>query len=177
MKSILFLTAAGLALAQNFSGQPECATSCLSSAISAVGCKGEDIGCQCGAVTKAEIAASVAPCLMKACTDGSALLQAQSAGEAQCSSYLATAASNSASTTGSDTATSSGSETATSTTATITNTFTTTQTSTGTDAEGSATTGVETETITETSTSTGGAMGMMATPAIALLGVLGAVAM
>lgn len=150
-------------------------TSCLSSAISAVGCKGDDTGCQCGAVTKAEIAASAAPCLIKACTDAGALLQAQSAGEAQCSSYHATAVSNSASTTGSDAATSSGSKAVTSTT--ITNTFTTTETTTGTDAEGSATTGVETETITETSTSTGGAMGMMATPAIALLGVLGAVAM
>ncbi|KAL2133367.1 hypothetical protein VTI74DRAFT_2496 [Chaetomium olivicolor] len=187
MKPVLFLAAAGLTLAQNFSGQPDCATACLSSAISAAGCKGDDIGCQCGP-SQAKIAATAAPCLVQSC--GTLVLQAQSAGEAQCKSYFATAATHSATTTGTEsgttasaTTTSSTESITSSTVTTITGTLTSLTTSTGTNAEGSQTKATMTSvfTTTSTSTSTGGAAGVMATPAImgagALLGVLGAAAL
>ncbi|KAK4170502.1 hypothetical protein QBC43DRAFT_348982 [Cladorrhinum sp. PSN259] len=79
----------GLADSQNLSGQPACATSCIISAVQAAGCLPQDLSCQCGP-TKAVIGASAAPCLLAACT-GTELVQAQSAGNAQCSSYSATA--------------------------------------------------------------------------------------
>ncbi|KAG7291889.1 hypothetical protein NEMBOFW57_001913 [Staphylotrichum longicolle] len=86
---VLILTAFPLTLAQHLSGQPSCATACIISAISAAGCAPDDLGCQCGP-TQAVIGASAAPCLLASCA-GSQLLQAQSAGEAQCASYSATA--------------------------------------------------------------------------------------
>ncbi|KAL1842769.1 hypothetical protein VTJ49DRAFT_4254 [Mycothermus thermophilus] len=95
--SILLLAAAGIAMAQNFEGQPACATDCLNSAISAAGCAPDDIGCQCGP-TQSAIALSAAPCLLSAC-GGSELVQAQSAGEAQCKEYSATRAATDATTT------------------------------------------------------------------------------
>ncbi|ETS77808.1 hypothetical protein PFICI_09870 [Pestalotiopsis fici W106-1] len=91
MKSALILVGAALAVAQNFSGQPSCATSCLSVAITGAGCALDDAACQCGP-TQASIAASAAPCLLTACpvTD---LSQAQSAGAAACAAYSASAGS------------------------------------------------------------------------------------
>ncbi|KAK3985697.1 hypothetical protein QBC44DRAFT_153636 [Cladorrhinum sp. PSN332] len=80
----------GLAQSQNLSGQPTCATNCIISAVSAAGCAPQDLSCQCGP-TKASIGASAAPCLLASCT-GTELIQAQSAGNAQCSSFYATAA-------------------------------------------------------------------------------------
>jgi len=104
----------GVVLAQDLSGQPACAvsprmatelegymhitlllqtddyntqTSCIISAVSAVGCAPADISCQCGP-SKAAIGASAAPCLLQNCPL-SALGQAQSAGEAKCKSYSA----------------------------------------------------------------------------------------
>ena len=65
-------------------------TSCLISAVSAAGCAPADTGCQCGP-TRAVIAATAAPCLLAACTAADQLVQAQSAGNAVCSSYSATA--------------------------------------------------------------------------------------
>ncbi|KAK4465477.1 hypothetical protein QBC42DRAFT_248547 [Cladorrhinum samala] len=92
MKSLLpiaFLLL-GLTNAQNLSGQPDCATNCIISAVSAAGCAPQDTACQCGP-TKSIIGESAAPCLLASCT-GTQLIQAESAGEAQCSSYFATAA-------------------------------------------------------------------------------------
>lgn len=65
-------------------------TDCLISAISAAGCAATDVACQCGP-TQTAIGAAAAPCLLKACTQPSDLIQAQSAGAAQCSKFSATA--------------------------------------------------------------------------------------
>ncbi|KAH9988478.1 hypothetical protein F4779DRAFT_610975 [Xylariaceae sp. FL0662B] len=91
MKSTLILlaTAASLATAADFEGQPPCATPCLSSAIVEAGCDINDSGCQCGP-TQSAIAQYAAPCLIGAC-DMNELQQAQSAGAAACSKYSATA--------------------------------------------------------------------------------------
>ncbi|KAH6628271.1 hypothetical protein F5144DRAFT_301319 [Chaetomium tenue] len=167
MKTILFLlTATGIAFAQNLSGQPDCATACIISAISAAGCGASDLGCQCGP-TQSFIAASAAPCLLSSCT-GTQLIQAQSAGAAQCSSYSATAASNSATTTP---ATRNGVASSTSGTA-------------ATPAEGSETSAStpaptsESAGLNDSSSTSTGAAAAMATPAImgagALLGAIGA---
>ncbi|KAM7205287.1 hypothetical protein V8F33_001118 [Rhypophila sp. PSN 637] len=87
----IVLALVGAVMAQNMEGQPACATSCLISAISAAGCAPSDVGCQCGP-TQSVIGASAAGCLLKACTANPAdLIQAQSAGSAQCSKYSATA--------------------------------------------------------------------------------------
>ncbi|KAK4102900.1 hypothetical protein N658DRAFT_494964 [Parathielavia hyrcaniae] len=89
MKEIaFFLAAASVALAQNLSGQPSCATSCLISAISAAGCGPSDMSCQCGP-TQAAIGLGAAPCLLWSCS-ADELMQAQSAGSAQCSIYSVT---------------------------------------------------------------------------------------
>ncbi|KAL2268876.1 hypothetical protein VTJ83DRAFT_3722 [Remersonia thermophila] len=155
MKSlVLLVAAAGAAMAQNFEGQPACATGCLISAISAAGCAPDDIGCQCGP-TQSVIAVSVAPCLISACA-ASDLIQAQSAGEAQCRKYSATLASTDATTTPGTAAT----------------TTTTATTTTGPEA-----TGATAATAATTSSSTGAAAAV--TPAVvgagaALLGMLGA---
>ncbi|KAK3900537.1 hypothetical protein C8A05DRAFT_17168 [Staphylotrichum tortipilum] len=90
MKTLaLILAATSGSLAQNLAGQPDCATACIISAVSAAGCAPADIGCQCGP-SQSAIGASAAPCLLASCSI-SALLQAQSAGEAECASYSATA--------------------------------------------------------------------------------------
>ncbi|KAM7209764.1 hypothetical protein V8F20_000167 [Naviculisporaceae sp. PSN 640] len=85
----IILALAGAVMAQNFDGQPACATDCLISAISAAGCAPSDVACQCGP-TQTIIGASAAPCLLDKCqpTD---LIKAQSAGAAQCSKFSATA--------------------------------------------------------------------------------------
>ncbi|KAL2117795.1 hypothetical protein VTJ04DRAFT_7455 [Mycothermus thermophilus] len=137
---------AGISMAQNFEGQPACATGCLISAISAAGCAGDDIGCQCGP-TQSVIAQSAAPCLITSC-NGPELIQAQSAGQEQCSRYSATAAADTDATTTTEPA-----------------------------ATGTTTTTAESSSPAETSTSSAGAM-PVATPMIvgagaALLGVLG----
>lgn len=87
MKSAIILAGAALAAAQNFSGQPSCATSCLSAAITGAGCSLDDAACQCGP-TQSAIAASAAPCLLGACP-ASDLFVAQSAGSAACAAYSA----------------------------------------------------------------------------------------
>ncbi|KIH91291.1 hypothetical protein SPBR_02023 [Sporothrix brasiliensis 5110] len=124
MKSaVVALALAGAAVAQNLSGEPECASSCLISAISKAGCAANDVACQCGP-TESAIASLVAPCLINNCHSAAELIQAQSAGYALCAEYSKTAgapASASASTTttsGSTSATgSSGSAAATTSTA------------------------------------------------------------
>ncbi|KAH8774985.1 hypothetical protein F5882DRAFT_464674 [Hyaloscypha sp. PMI_1271] len=83
--SILALAAVvGLSAAQNLSGEPACATSCLLSAISAAGCAPTDMPCQCGLPSDV-----VGPCLIGAC-DATDLQQALTVGLALCSSYSAT---------------------------------------------------------------------------------------
>ncbi|KAK1763539.1 hypothetical protein QBC33DRAFT_549268 [Phialemonium atrogriseum] len=88
MKAAIFLAAAGVAVAQNLSGEPPCATSCIASAITAAGCDANDQGCACGP-TQTAIAALAAPCLIKACTAASDLLAAQSVGAELCVEYSA----------------------------------------------------------------------------------------
>ncbi|KAK3363286.1 hypothetical protein B0T25DRAFT_35250 [Lasiosphaeria hispida] len=93
MKTILLLgTAAGAALAQDFAGQPACATACLTSAISAAGCGPSDLACQCGP-TQSAIIENAVPCLISSCTNPGELSQAQSAGESRCSAFFAAATS------------------------------------------------------------------------------------
>jgi hypothetical protein len=166
--TLLLLAATGLAIAQSLSGQPDCATACIISAISAAGCGADDLGCQCGP-TQSFIAASAAPCLLSSCT-GTQLIQAQSAGAAQCSSYSATAASNSASTTAetrNDVASSTSGTAATPAEGSETSATTPASTSDSADQN-------------DTSSTSTGAAAAMATPAImgagALLGALGVAA-
>ncbi|ERT00288.1 uncharacterized protein SPSK_09810 [Sporothrix schenckii 1099-18] len=91
MKSaVVALALAGAAVAQNLSGEPECASSCLISAISKAGCAPNDVACQCGP-TESAIASLVAPCLINNCHSAAELIQAQSAGYALCAEYSKTA--------------------------------------------------------------------------------------
>ncbi|KAL1895057.1 hypothetical protein Sste5346_005479 [Sporothrix stenoceras] len=123
MKSaVVALALAGAAVAQNLSGEPACASSCLISAISAAGCAADDVSCQCGP-TETAIASLVAPCLISNCHSAAELIQAQSAGYALCSAYSKTAgapASASATATSGSATTGSGSSTAATTTVTTT---------------------------------------------------------
>jgi len=92
MKTSTFLTTVfglGLATAQNLSGQPACASPCLSSAITAAGCALADQGCQCG-TGKASIQNLVATCLLSGCNPTD-LAAAASVGNALCVAYSATA--------------------------------------------------------------------------------------
>ncbi|KAI0154267.1 hypothetical protein GGR57DRAFT_121163 [Xylariaceae sp. FL1272] len=70
-----------------FPGQPSCALPCLTSAISMVDCALSDIGCLCGTKYTA-IETNAAGCILTGCAP-TALAQAQSAGEAVCSSFSA----------------------------------------------------------------------------------------
>jgi len=133
LAAALLTAAAGVVLAQDFSGIPACAvcimialgslvfllntdvsflheqTSCLASAIGAAGCGASDLSCQCGTGQPA-IVATVAPCLVAACNLAD-LGQAQSAGLARCAAFSATATATS---TGSGTTTGTGTATSTS---------------------------------------------------------------
>ncbi|KAH7317868.1 hypothetical protein BKA65DRAFT_109299 [Rhexocercosporidium sp. MPI-PUGE-AT-0058] len=91
MKTTILLSAVlGLATAQNLSGQPACASPCLSSAITAVGCALNDQGCQCG-TGKASLQIAVATCLIAGCSP-SDLALAQQVGNQLCLAYSSTAA-------------------------------------------------------------------------------------
>ncbi|KAH6715782.1 hypothetical protein DL95DRAFT_389736 [Leptodontidium sp. 2 PMI_412] len=91
MKTAILLSAVlGLAAAQNLSGQPACASPCLSSAITAVGCALNDQGCQCG-TGKSSIQIAVATCLIAGCSP-SDLALAQKVGNELCLAYSSTAA-------------------------------------------------------------------------------------
>ncbi|KAK0749375.1 hypothetical protein B0T18DRAFT_427501 [Schizothecium vesticola] len=65
---LALFAAAGLNAQGLLNGQPACATSCLTSAISAAGCALTDVSCQCGP-TITIIASSAIPCLVTACAD------------------------------------------------------------------------------------------------------------
>jgi len=84
---ITLAVVAGLASAQ-FSGVPQCAQGCLTTAISSVGCPISDVGCQCSST--AAIQSYGAGCIISACTGAGELNSALSGGLALCSSYLAT---------------------------------------------------------------------------------------
>ncbi|KAN0106031.1 hypothetical protein V8E51_008907 [Hyaloscypha variabilis] len=84
--SVLAIAAVfSLAAAQNLSGEPACATSCLLSAISAASCAPTDVSCQCGLS-----AAVVGPCLIGAC-NATDLQIALTVGTNLCKAYSATA--------------------------------------------------------------------------------------
>ncbi|CAK7209001.1 hypothetical protein SBRCBS47491_000288 [Sporothrix bragantina] len=187
MKSAIFaLALAGSAVAQNLSGEPECASSCLISAISAAGCAADDVGCQCGP-TQSAIATLVAPCLLATCA-GSALIQAQSAGLALCSLYSktaglpatasASATSGATTTTGSSTATTTSVTTSSGSLATVTTTAKTTSKASGnttvTTGTKTATNGGTTGTAATTSTSTAGAATLGAGVLAAFVGLIAA---
>ncbi|CAK7206264.1 hypothetical protein SEUCBS139899_009051 [Sporothrix eucalyptigena] len=190
MKSAIFaLALAGSAVAQNLSGEPQCASSCLISAISAAGCAADDVGCQCGP-TQSAIATLVAPCLLASCA-GSALIQAESAGLALCSIYSKTAGSPASTTaTATGTATTTGSAAGTSTAVTTvtksssgTLATVTTSSKTSTRAAGNTTVTTGTKTTTKggasgtgatTSTSTAGAATLGAGVLAAFVGLIAA---
>ncbi|KXJ94005.1 hypothetical protein Micbo1qcDRAFT_158940 [Microdochium bolleyi] len=87
MRSALILALASTAVAQFFPNQPSCAIPCLSTAITQAGCQPTDISCQCGD-KKGAIGAAAAGCLLSACNLNE-VQQAQSAGNAVCSSFSA----------------------------------------------------------------------------------------
>ncbi|KAL2015220.1 hypothetical protein VTK56DRAFT_6049 [Thermocarpiscus australiensis] len=180
----LFLATAGAALAQNLSGQPACATACLSSAISAAGCQPSDTGCQCAPGGQAAIGASAAPCLLASCA-ASDLLQAQSAGAAVCARYSATA--TTASQSSSPPAAAASTDTNTGFSASSGGgshaeslASTTTKPTPGCASKISRTASATGDVVQSTSASTAGAAAAAATPVVmgvgAVLGVLGAVA-
>jgi len=76
-----------LANAQNLSGEPPCASTCLVSAISVAGCQPSDVACQCGTGQPA-IQTAVTPCLISSCNATDLNLAAQ-VGLALCSVYSA----------------------------------------------------------------------------------------
>ncbi|CAK7232251.1 hypothetical protein SCUCBS95973_008198 [Sporothrix curviconia] len=176
MKSaVIALALAGSAVAQNLSGEPACASSCLVSAISAAGCAPDDVACQCGP-TQSAIATLVAPCLLAGCA-GSALIQAESAGLALCSIYSMTAglpatASASATSGAATNGTASGTmATITSTSKTSAPAFSNTTVTTGTK---TATKSGSSGTGATTSTSTAGAATMAAGMLAAFVGLVAA---
>ncbi|CAF3462989.1 hypothetical protein SNK03_004850 [Fusarium graminearum] len=95
MKATLFLAAAGLAVAQDLSGQPECALKCLKEFIPKAGCELDNTACQCEASFQTKLAPIITPCLTEACQVDD-LLKAQKAAADACKAYAATAGSGSA---------------------------------------------------------------------------------
>ncbi|RGP68375.1 cell wall [Fusarium sporotrichioides] len=90
MKAALFLAAAGLAVAQDLSGQPECALKCLKENIPKAGCELTDTACQCEPSFQSKLAPIITPCLTEACQVDD-LLKAQKAAVDACKAYAATA--------------------------------------------------------------------------------------
>ncbi|KAH8908092.1 hypothetical protein BR93DRAFT_958581 [Coniochaeta sp. PMI_546] len=140
MKAAIILAVAGLVAGQNLSGEPACATSCLSSAISKAGCKLDDQACQCGP-TQSAIGSLAAPCLIGACA-ASDLIIAATVGSKLCAIYSSGLASA--------TTTSSGSP---SSTMVITTTSVSTSTSTSTSSSSSESTSTSTVTSSPSTTS------------------------
>ncbi|KAJ9129962.1 hypothetical protein NKR19_g10101 [Coniochaeta hoffmannii] len=185
MKAALVLAIASLAAAQNLSGEPACATSCLSSAISRAGCDLNDQACQCGP-TQAAIGSFAAPCLIGACA-ASDLGVAASVGSRLCAEYSSGLASATTTTSSSGTGTmvitstsssssssSSSSEASTTTTTTSNGSETTSGSSSSSRDSGSLTTG----STTTGASSVSGNLAAAATPAIvgAVAAVVGVVA-
>ncbi|KAM3087031.1 hypothetical protein ACMFMG_001141 [Clarireedia jacksonii] len=103
---IKLLVSVPLISAIDFPGLPSCASSCLSSAITAgTHCNIEDPRCQCQAASQSAIQTTAIPCLLTACPQ-SALQAAVSAGGQLCAAFSARLTSGSSSTSGSSTSTS-----------------------------------------------------------------------
>ncbi|PMD24446.1 hypothetical protein NA56DRAFT_745857 [Hyaloscypha hepaticicola] len=92
-RRLIFGTFISLACAQNLSGEPACATSCLLSAISAASCGTSDVACQC-----ALPASAVANCLIAAC-NAADLQQAYTVGTNLCKGFSASLTATTISTT------------------------------------------------------------------------------
>ncbi|RSM03157.1 hypothetical protein CEP52_007500 [Fusarium oligoseptatum] len=104
MKATLFLAAAGLVAAQDFTGQPECAIKCLEEYVPKAGCDLEDTACQCDPAFQEKITPQISPCLMKEC-DAADLPKALAAAQAACEAYASASGKSSGSVTGTVTAT------------------------------------------------------------------------
>ncbi|OHE96638.1 hypothetical protein CORC01_08095 [Colletotrichum orchidophilum] len=90
--TLALVAAAGLVIAQDFSGQPKCALSCLAEAIPKVGCNLTDTACQCTKEKQEALAPIAAPCLLAAC-NSTDLTAAQNAAAKACADFAATAGS------------------------------------------------------------------------------------
>ncbi|KAG8671425.1 hypothetical protein FPOAC2_04761 [Fusarium poae] len=90
MKAALFIAAAGLVVAQDLSGQPECALKCLKEYIPKAGCELDDTACQCESSFQTKLAPIITPCLTESCQVED-LLKAQQAAADACKAYAATA--------------------------------------------------------------------------------------
>ncbi|UPK91579.1 hypothetical protein LCI18_002514 [Fusarium solani-melongenae] len=90
MKATLFLAAAGLVAAQDFTGQPKCALKCLEEYVPKAGCKLEDTACQCDPSFQEKLTPQISPCLMKEC-EAADLPKALAAAQAACEAYSSAA--------------------------------------------------------------------------------------
>ncbi|OIW31231.1 hypothetical protein CONLIGDRAFT_631154 [Coniochaeta ligniaria NRRL 30616] len=175
MKAAFILALAGLAASQNLSGEPACATSCLSSAISKAGCKLDDQACQCGP-TQSAIGSLAAPCLIGACA-ASDLIIAATVGSKLCAVYSSGLASATGSSSGSSssmviTTTTTSSSSESTSTSTETSSVTTTSSSSTSSSGSSSGTGVAASTTTTGSSTVSGNLAAAATPVV--VGVLAA---
>ncbi|KAJ4248965.1 hypothetical protein NW757_008078 [Fusarium falciforme] len=109
MKATLFLAAAGLVAAQDFTGQPKCALKCLEEYVPKAGCDLEDTACQCDPSFQEKLTPQISPCLMKEC-EAADLPKALAAAQAACEAY-SSAAGKSGSVTGTVAPTATASET------------------------------------------------------------------
>ncbi|KAB5547234.1 hypothetical protein GE09DRAFT_1224251 [Coniochaeta sp. 2T2.1] len=177
MKAALILAVAGLAVAQNLSGEPPCATSCLSSAISRAGCALDDQACQCGP-TQTAIGGFAAPCLLGACA-ASDLIIAQSVGAELCSIFSASAGTTTTSPgTGTVTTSTTSDTSPTAATTTTTSSESTTGGSTTTTRSSTSSTSSSSSTSTTGASTVSGNLAAAATPAVfgALAALMGVVA-
>ncbi|KAI8722152.1 CFEM domain-containing protein [Fusarium sp. LHS14.1] len=90
MKATLFLVAAGLVAAQDFTGQPECALKCLEEYVPKAGCDLEDTACQCDPAFQEKLTPQISPCLMKEC-EAADLPKALAAAQAACEAFSSAA--------------------------------------------------------------------------------------
>lgn len=68
MKNLLVLTACvGFTVAQSIGDLPTCSLSCLTTAISTLGCEPTDFACSCGKAS--ELYPVITPCVQAACSD------------------------------------------------------------------------------------------------------------
>ncbi|EEU46958.1 uncharacterized protein NECHADRAFT_99684 [Fusarium vanettenii 77-13-4] len=90
MKATLFLAAAGLVAAQDFTGQPKCALKCLEEYVPKAGCDLEDTACQCDPAFQEKLTPQISPCLMKEC-EAADLPKALAAAQAACEAFSSAA--------------------------------------------------------------------------------------
>ncbi|RSL73348.1 hypothetical protein CEP54_000556 [Fusarium duplospermum] len=99
MKATLFLAAAGLVAAQDFTGQPKCAIKCLEEYVPKAGCDLEDTACQCDPAFQEKLTPQISPCLMKEC-EAADLPKALAAAQVACEGYASASGKSSGSETG-----------------------------------------------------------------------------